>query len=287
MEILVSSRAIQNVVDGSYESVIEKVEKQATEQYGGFHLIATFSNHVILANKRGSFIRCEYMVENDGTVKFGQREDVDVPVLRPKSTKDFASEIIDEAVDNLIEGKVSEGRNHLRQLISSSELFDKDFVVQNALRGLEEMHGAKWIGFLNENREKITRFLWGSKGTYIKKFGRTYEGQIDESDILLKKKIDDDLNTVHEKIKEIRADIKENVNKFKNEGISKETVFDNFGEFVFDYFEHLKSLCEIMEEINGANTYNDKACAFNFIVEQFSDIKLGGELIKKVFSEIF
>jgi hypothetical protein len=122
-EKLVDGDFLARLVADSYETAIGAVDEAVMAHAGLFggtpdsiRTIATYPDHVIVANPDGEFFRARWNIGEDSAVIIGEVEELDVPVYEADTMGTQVRQEAREATRLLLNGKPEEAAEKLRSL---------------------------------------------------------------------------------------------------------------------------------------------------------------------------
>lgn len=123
-ELLADTNFLDRLLEGSFETVIERLEaavEEHRELFGGSDDVVvgvkgTYPAHLIVMNDQLGFYRVEWAVDDDGEVTFGEVKRVDVPVKETKHLGRESHEHASAVVDAVLEGDDDTAKAHLAEL---------------------------------------------------------------------------------------------------------------------------------------------------------------------------
>lgn len=165
-EKLVDGDFLAKLVSDSYETAIGAVDEAVmahADLFGGdadsVRTIATYPDHVIVANPEGEFFRAKWIIEDDEVV-IGEIEELDVPIYEADVMGTQVREEAKDAVRLLMAGKQDEAGEKLRSLYR---------MVKSGVRltaeGVEDLLGRQtwfeqdWFKAVEEREQDIRAFL--------------------------------------------------------------------------------------------------------------------------------
>jgi len=124
-EKLVDTTIVERLVEGSFESLIEKVDEAVlrnlnlfgADDVEGIHSW-TYPSHVIVANENAEFFRAEYAIDESGEVTFGKVERQDIPVKEAKHLGGEARRYADEVVLAVFDGDDDRAQENFESLFT-------------------------------------------------------------------------------------------------------------------------------------------------------------------------
>lgn len=166
-EKLVDGDFLAKLVSGSYESaaglVDEAVMAQA-ELFGGtddsVSTLATFSEHMIVANEGGGFFRAKWAMNEDDEIEISDVEEIDVPIFEAGSMGVQVRDQARQATRLLMRGRYDEAGPKLRELYG---------LVRSGVRltaeGVEDLYlkqtfvEEEWFQAVTEREQEIRGYL--------------------------------------------------------------------------------------------------------------------------------
>jgi hypothetical protein len=166
-EKLVDGDFLAKLVDGSYETAVGAVDEAVmanAELFGGdsetVRTLATYPDHMIVANQDGEFFRGQWSLDEDGEIVLSDIQDIDVPVYEADV---MGTQVRDEALaatKELMAGGVPEDRlRSLYRLVKSG--------VRLTAEGVEDLFNKQswfeedWFKAIEEKKTDIRAFLGG------------------------------------------------------------------------------------------------------------------------------
>jgi len=164
-EKLVDADFLAKLVDGSYETAVgavdEAVEANA-ELFNGtaesIRTIATYPDHMIVANEEGEFFRGKWSLDEDNEVVLSDIQEIEVPVYEADT---MGTQVRDEALQTtkeIMAGRVPEERlRALYRLVKSG--------VRLTAEGVEDLFNKQtwfeedWFKAVEEKKHEIRSFL--------------------------------------------------------------------------------------------------------------------------------
>lgn len=310
MRGMVPARLIQEILNGSYEQLIEGISQSAAEQYLLFgaecpedvHLVATFSHHAIVANEDGDFFRTTIKQTDDGDHAFVKVEEIDVPVIRTwAEQQSFVGDAASDAVRALMAGDISHARNQVRALMQSSDLVvapDPLKEVDSYLSGLFDEERS-WRRVYAENRSHIHRFLWGASGVAFRdgprpKYMELYAGDgIEESDQYTDA-VQTDLSILADRLAGLWELISGTYGNYDSEmsgfkGVEVAGIAENFEVFASDFMSELQSVHRLVEQASKDNdpaTVVPRAMIYDKVSAKYPDIEIAAKLVQRAAVEL-
>lgn len=167
-EKLVDGDFLAKLVADSYETAIGAVDEAVMDRadiFGGdadsVRTIATYPDHVIVANSDGEFFRAKWIVEDDEVV-IGEVEELDMPVYEADAMGTQVRDEAKDAVRLMMAGKQDEAEEKLRsmyRLVKSG--------VRLTAEGVEDLLSKQgwfeqdWFKAVEERGQDIRAFLGG------------------------------------------------------------------------------------------------------------------------------
>ena len=165
-EKLVDGDFLAKLVADSYETAIGSVDEAVMAHADLFgadadsvRAIATYPDHVIVANPEGEFFRAKWVVEDDEVV-IGEIEELDIPIYEADAMGSQVREEAKDAVRLLMAGDQDEAEEKLRSLYR---------LVKSGVRltaeGVEDLLGKQtwfeqdWFRAVEEREQDIRSFL--------------------------------------------------------------------------------------------------------------------------------
>jgi hypothetical protein len=164
-EKLVDADFLAKLVSGSYEVAVGAVDEAVlanAELFGGdadtIRTVATYPDHMIVANKDGDFFRGKWSLDEDNEIVLSDIQEIDVPVFEADV---MGTQVRDEALSatkELMSGKIPEDRlRALYRMVKSG--------VRLTAEGVEDLFNKQawfeeeWFKAVEEKMEGIREFL--------------------------------------------------------------------------------------------------------------------------------
>lgn len=159
-EKLIPAEAIENLMNGSYESLIGRIANSLgnSSLFEGVEaekaVIATFADHVVVGTADGEYFKVKFEDRN-GKVHFVSKEAVQVPVIDESNSSEYVRGYVMETVDAIISGDKDTVRDRLVALLnleSTSPSNYRDFsdIVVDLIN-----KDRTWRSSYNENKSSI------------------------------------------------------------------------------------------------------------------------------------
>lgn len=310
MKGMVPARLIQEILNGSYEQMIESLSRAAADHHTVFnaespedvHLVATFPHHVIVANEEGEFFRATIKRTDDGNHSFVQIEEFEVPIIKTwEQQQAFVSEAASDAVRALLAGDIEHARNQVRALVRSSDLVvapDPLAETDQYLSNLFDEDRA-WRRVYFENRNHIHRFLWGASGVAFRdaprpKYAELYHGDGVEEAEQYNLAVQTDLSLLAERLASLWERIAESYGGYDAKmsgfkGVEIAGLAENFETFASDFVKELQSVYSLVEQASKDSdpaTVVPRALIYDKVSVKYPDIEIGSKLVQRTAVEL-
>jgi len=166
-EKLVDTIVVDRLTEGSFETLIERVEQAVAENLSLFNADDgegvhswTYSGHVVVVNEAAEFFRAEYSVIKNGDIELGKVERIDVPVKEAKHLGSEARGLADDIVGAVFDGddeRAEESFGDLFNLVASG--------VRITAEGVEDdftelgIADSAWMRAVDDNAATMRNFV--------------------------------------------------------------------------------------------------------------------------------
>jgi hypothetical protein len=254
--------------------------------------IATFKDYVVVANSDGKFYRARFSC-SDNSVEFNEVADANIAVYEEDS-----NEVINSAVEGLIEGDDSLFKDNMRKLIRSVP--DKESILiesfDRVVSSLKKVFptNKKWKEFLRDNKETVAKVLYGDIGkikeeSLKSKYRHLYSKNIsDEKLAEASQTIEQDIDNLVSRVN----NLKENISKYHDEYQKRDHVFRDlksdkaikeFNIFIKDLKDDLADLSNGIKEvvIESDGCIPCLGLVFDEFAKNLVDYELATKLVSK------
>lgn len=169
-EKLVDGEFLGKLLAGSYEvsmGAVEEAVASHSDLFGGedetqVRVIGTYSDHAIVANRKGDFFRCGWSIAENGNVQLEGVRQIDVPVQEGEVRQSTIRRQYDSVVNDLLECRSEEAEGKLKELldlVNGGVPMTAEAVEHMFLENRQRFMESDWAGVVSEKEADIRRFL--------------------------------------------------------------------------------------------------------------------------------
>lgn len=294
--MLISRMVAEQIVRGSLEQQIGRVRqailsaKLFGEDVGTPHIVATFSEHVVVGTESGAFFKVRFE-SKDGGLKVAPPERLPVEVYDESKMPKLVDQKLESVVDAALRGeKVS-----AKALAEAAELvgFDMFPPAQMAKRVVmaSEDVARPWRKMFRSHRAQIRQYVESALpgiagGLPEKKFAPLYSGKIEvatpEHDLAVKAALESLANRLSKTVSEA-AEVysKFYIDESKARSPKDAVVAESFKHFVEDFIDDVRSIAEAVDDLRACEgSARELAWAHDSVVSKMEDIEVAAVFIE-------
>jgi len=307
MSGLIPANVLAEVTRGSIEDYVGRVIQAVEDSHARFesetgqdlNVIATFNEHVVVANGDGNVYRASYQPAGDG-FSITKVEPVELPVIRGRQDgRRFVERTASEAVEALVAGDFSSARDQIRTLIEAAPMLapvDQLRELREHLSGMFDQE-RPWRAFYAEDHERIQRLVWGTTGSAFSytpqpRYQPLYRDGLLEDASEYASAVEADVGVMAERLEKLWEQTTEawgeyqSTGAFKASGIARPA--EHFETIASDYLVELKALCHLMSEAakdNDPDTVAARGWLFDQVARQYPQVEVTARLVRRVATE--
>jgi dGTP triphosphohydrolase len=200
---------LQKLVDGSYEQFISRVNEAINshrvlifESASTVTVVATFEDHVVVADGEGRLCKIYFEEKKDGSIHFRFYEDMEMTIVENKNTDERMFNEARRAVRLLNEGKRREAKSCLQGLAFVAEKetsLSEDKIVENVFTVLSSQR--RWKSIYEKHKKEIKTFInKDSVCSFYPKFSSLYFDSMVEENVHVVSQVRSRFAAIHERM---------------------------------------------------------------------------------------